>query len=153
MQFPINEDIKVLEQYRKHVAERAEQGIVPTPLNAQQTADLIELVKNPPAGEEQFLLDLLINRVPPGVDDAAYVKAGFLAALAKGEAKSPIVDTSKATELLGTMLGGYNIEPMIDLLDDAALAPIAAKGLSHTLLMFDAFYDVKAKADAGNAIA
>jgi aconitate hydratase 2/2-methylisocitrate dehydratase len=141
----------VLEQYRKHVAERAQQGIVPKPLDAQQTADLVELVKNPPAGEEEFLLDLLINRVPPGVDDAAYVKAGFLAAVAKGEASSPIVDAAKATELLGTMLGGYNIQPMIDLLDDDALAPIAANGLSHTLLMFDAFHDVKEKADAGNA--
>ena len=143
----------MLEQYRKHVAERAEQGIVPTPLDAQQTADLVELIKNPPAGEEAFLLDLLTNRVPPGVDDAAYVKAGFLAALAKGEATSPIVDAAKATELLGTMLGGYNIQPMIDLLDDDALASIAAKGLSHTLLMFDAFHDVKEKADAGNAAA
>ena len=141
----------MLEQYRKHVAERAQQGIVPKPLDAQQTADLVELVKNPPAGEEEFLLDLLINRVPPGVDDAAYVKAGFLAAVAKGEASSPIVDAAKATELLGTMLGGYNIQPMIDLLDDDALAPIAANGLSHTLLMFDAFHDVKEKADAGNA--
>lgn len=141
----------MLEQYRKHVAERAQQGIVPKPLDAQQTADLVELVKNPPAGEEEFLLDLLINRVPPGVDDAAYVKAGFLAAVAKGEAQSPIVDAAKATELLGTMLGGYNIQPMIDLLDDDALAPIAANGLSHTLLMFDAFHDVKEKADAGNA--
>jgi aconitate hydratase 2/2-methylisocitrate dehydratase len=143
----------VLQDYRKHVAERAAQGIVPTPLDAQQVASLVELIKTPPAGEEEFILDLLINRVPPGVDDAAYVKAGFLAAIAKSEAKSPILDAAKATELLGTMLGGYNIEPMIDLLDDEALAPIAAIGLSNTLLMFDAFHDVNDKANAGNAIA
>ncbi len=143
----------MLEDYRKHVEERAAQGIVPKPLDAQQTASLVELIKNPPAGEEEFLLDLLINRVPPGVDDAAYVKAGFLAALAKGEAQSPILSAERATELLGTMLGGYNIAPMIELLDNDALAPIAAKGLSHTLLMFDAFHDVKEKADAGNAAA
>ncbi|MCU4677224.1 bifunctional aconitate hydratase 2/2-methylisocitrate dehydratase [Catenovulum sp. 2E275] len=143
----------MLEAYRKHVAERAEQGVVPQPLDAEQTAALVELVKNPPQGEEAFLLDLLSNRVPPGVDDAAYVKAGFLAAVAKGETSSPILSAEKATELLGTMLGGYNIQPMIDLLDDDKLAAIAAKGLSHTLLMFDAFYDVKEKADAGNAFA
>lgn len=152
--FPIIiEDTIVLEDYRKHVEERAAQGIVPKPLDAQQTADLVELVKNPPAGEEEFLLDLLVNRVPPGVDDAAYVKAGFLAAVAKGEAQSPILNAERATELLGTMLGGYNIAPMIDLLDDDALALVAAKGLSHTLLMFDAFHDVKEKADKGNAAA
>ncbi len=141
----------MLQEYRKHVEERAAEGVVPKPLDAEQTAGLVELLKNPPAGEEEFLLDLIINRVPPGVDDAAYVKAGFLAALAKGEATSPILSAEKATELLGTMLGGYNIAPMIELLDNDGLAPIAAKGLSHTLLMFDAFYDVKEKADAGNA--
>jgi aconitate hydratase 2/2-methylisocitrate dehydratase len=146
-------DIIVLQEYRQHVEERATQGIVPKPLDAQQVAGLVELIKNPPTGEETFLLDLLINRVPPGVDDAAYVKAGFLAAIAKGETASPILDAAKATELLGTMLGGYNIAPMIDLLDDDALAPIAGTALSHTLLMFDAFHDVKEKADAGNAVA
>ncbi len=95
-------------------------------------AALVELLKNPPAGEEEFLLDLLTNRVPPGVDEAAYVKAGFLAAIAKGEAKSPLLTPEKAIELLGTMQGGYNIHPLIDALDDAKLAPIAAKALSHT---------------------
>ena len=140
----------MLQEYRKHVEERAALGIVPAPLDAQQTADLIELIKNPPAGEEEFILDLLINRVPPGVDDAAYIKAGFLAAVAKGEAQSPLVSKEKAAELLGTMLGGYNIAPMIELLDDETLAPIAVKGLSNTLLMFDAFYDVEEKAKAGN---
>ncbi|WP_281560680.1 bifunctional aconitate hydratase 2/2-methylisocitrate dehydratase [Thalassomonas sp. RHCl1] len=141
----------MLQDYRKHVEERAAEGIVPKPLDAEQVAQLVELIKNPPAGEEAFLLELLADRIPPGVDDAAYVKAGFLAAIAKGEASSPILDAARATELLGTMLGGYNIQPMIDLLDDAANAEIAVKGLSKTLLMFDAFHDVKEKADAGNA--
>lgn len=143
----------MLEEYRKHVEERAALGIPPKPLTAQQVADLVELIKQPPAGEEEFILDLLTHRVPPGVDEAAYVKAGFLAAIAKGEAKSPILDAAKATELLATMLGGYNIAPLIDLLDNNELAPIAVKGLFHTLLVYDAFYDVKEKADAGNAFA
>ena len=143
----------MLEEYRKHVAERAAVGIVAKPLDATQMAGLVELLKNPPAGEEAFLSDLLINRVPPGVDEAAYVKAGFLAAIARGEATSPLVTPEKAIELLGTMQGGYNIHPLIDALDDAKLAPIAAKALSHTLLMFDNFYDVEEKAKAGNEYA
>ena len=146
----ITEVNTVLQEYRKHVEERAAEGVVPKPLDAEQTAALVELVKNPPAGEEEFLLDLLSNRVPPGVDDAAYVKAGFLAAVAKGEATSSILSAEKATELLGTMLGGYNIQPMIDLLENGDLAETAASGLKKTLLMFDAFYDVKEKAEAGN---
>jgi aconitate hydratase 2/2-methylisocitrate dehydratase len=140
----------VLEEYRKHVAERAAEGIVPKPLDAAQMAALVESLKNPPKGEEDTLLDLLINRVPPGVDEAAYVKAGFLAAVVKGETTSPLVTREKAVELLGTMQGGYNIHPLIDALDDETLAPIAAKALSHTLLMFDNFYDVEEKAHAGN---
>nr|WP_247651944.1 MULTISPECIES: bifunctional aconitate hydratase 2/2-methylisocitrate dehydratase [Pantoea] len=145
-----SEENVVLEEYRKHVAERAAQGIVPKPLDASQMAALVELLKNPPAGEEEFLTDLLVNRVPPGVDEAAYVKAGFLAAIAKGEAHSPLVTREKAVELLGTMQGGYNIHALIEALDDEALAPIAAEALSHTLLMFDNFYDVEEKAKAGN---
>jgi aconitate hydratase 2/2-methylisocitrate dehydratase len=141
----------MLENYRKHAAERAAEGLVPQPLSADQTAGLVELLKNPPAGEEPFLLDLLANRIPAGVDEAAYVKAGFLSAVAKGDVSSPIVGREKAAELLGTMLGGYNVGPLIDLLDIPALAPIAAKGLSNTLLMFDAFHDVQEKAEAGNA--
>ncbi|EDX9713249.1 bifunctional aconitate hydratase 2/2-methylisocitrate dehydratase [Salmonella enterica subsp. salamae] len=140
----------MLEEYRKHVAERAAEGIVPKPLDATQMAALVELLKKPPAGEEEFLLDLLTHRVPPGVDEAAYVKAGFLAAVAKGDTTSPLVSPEKAIELLGTMQGGYNIHPLIDALDDEKLAPIAAKALSHTLLMFDNFYDVEEKAKAGN---
>ncbi|WP_016595549.1 bifunctional aconitate hydratase 2/2-methylisocitrate dehydratase, partial [Yersinia pestis] len=143
----------MLEEYRKHVAERAAEGIVPKPLDASQMAALVESLKNPPAGEEEFLLDLLTNRVPPGVDEAAYVKAGFLAAIAKGEAHSPLITAEKAIELLGTMQGGYNIHPLIDALDNEQLAPIAAKALSHTLLMFDNFYDVEDKAKAGNPYA
>lgn len=140
----------VLEAYRKHIEERAAQGIVPQPLNAEQTAGLVELLKNPPAGEEAFLVDLITNRVPPGVDEAAYVKAGFLSALAKGEATSPLIDKKRATELLGTMQGGYNIVTLVELLDDATLAPVAAEQLKHTLLMFDAFHDVAEKAKNGN---
>ncbi|NYT24985.1 bifunctional aconitate hydratase 2/2-methylisocitrate dehydratase [Alcaligenaceae bacterium] len=140
----------MLEQYRQHVAERAALGIPPLPLSAQQTAELIELLKNPPAGEEQHLLDLITHRVPAGVDDAAKVKASYLAALALGKETCSIIDASRATELLGTMLGGYNISALIELLDHAELAPVAANGLKHTLLMFDAFHDVKEKADQGN---
>ncbi len=136
----------MLELYRAHAASRAQKNIPPLPINAEQTAQLVELLKNPPKGEEEFLLDLLINRIPPGVDQAAYIKAGFLAAIAKGEAKSVLITPEKATELLGTMLGGYNIHPLIDLLDNKAVASIAAKALSHTLLMFDAYHDVVEKA-------
>ena len=143
----------MLEAYRQHVKERADLGVVPQPLDPEQTAELVELLKNPPAGEEEFILDLISNRVPAGVDQAAYVKAGFLAAIAKGETASPLIDNVKAVELLGTMLGGYNIQPLIDCLDDEALASTAVKALSHTLLMFDAFHDVKEKAEAGNEYA
>ncbi len=140
----------VLEAYRKHVEERAAQGVVPQPLNAEQTAGLVELLKNPPAGEEEFLVDLITNRVPAGVDEAAYVKAGFLSALAKGETSSPLLSKQRAVELLGTMQGGYNIATLVELLDNAELAAVAAEQLKHTLLMFDAFHDVAEKAKAGN---
>ncbi len=143
----------MLENYRQQAAERNALGIPALPLTPQQTADLVELLKNPPKGEESFLLDLLTHRVPAGVDQAAYVKAAFLAAVAKGEAKSPLISRVRATELLGTMLGGYNIQPLIDLLDDAGCAPAAAKALAQTLLMFDYKHGVKEKADKGNAFA
>jgi aconitate hydratase 2/2-methylisocitrate dehydratase len=142
----------VLEAYRKHVAERAEQGVPPKPLDEQQTADLVALLKNPPAGEEAFLVDLLENRVPAGVDPAAYVKAAFLAAVTTGEATSPLVDAKKAVKLLGTMLGGYNVQPLVKLLD-TPLAADAVSALKSTLLMFDAFHDVDEKSKAGNAFA
>ena len=141
----------MLEAYRNHVAERAEHGVVPKPLSAEQVAELVELLKAPPAGEEEFILDLLSNRVPAGVDEAAYVKAGFLSALAKSEAKSPLIDELLAVKLLGTMLGGYNIATLVELLDSETLAAAAADELCHTLLMFDAFHDVAEKAKAGNA--
>ncbi len=141
----------MLEAYRAHVAERAALGIPPLPLSKPQTVELVALLKNPPQGEEAFLADLLTHRVPAGVDDAAEVKAKFLAAVAKGSESCPLVSREKATELLGTMLGGYNVKPLIDLLDDATCGPIAAKGLKGTLLMFDYFHDVADKAAAGNA--
>jgi aconitate hydratase 2/2-methylisocitrate dehydratase len=141
----------VLQAYRSHVKERAEQGIVPKPLSTEQMTDLVELLKQPPAGEEEFLMDLLSNRVPAGVDQAAYVKAGFLSAIAKGEDSSPLVDRKLAVELLGTMLGGYNIATLVELLEDSELGELAGKELNHTLLMFDAFHDVADLCKAGNA--
>ncbi|MGA1562629.1 MAG: aconitate hydratase B, partial [Gammaproteobacteria bacterium] len=141
----------MLDVYRAHVAERAEQGLPPLPLDAEQTAALVELLKSPPAGEEATLVELLEQRIPPGVDQAAYVKAAFLADLAKGSAQSPLLDRARATFLLGTMLGGYNVHPLIELLDDAEVAEIAGDALSKTLLIYDAFHDVAEKAAAGNA--
>ena len=143
----------MLKAYRDHVAERAALGIPPLPLTAQQTGELIELLKNPPAGEEATLVELITHRVPAGVDDAAKVKASYLAAVAHGTEKCALITREQATQLLGTMLGGYNLTPLIDLLDDAAVAAVAAEALKKTLLMFDQFHDVKEKADKGNAFA
>lgn len=143
----------MLEAYRQQVIDREAEGVVPQPLSAAQTAELVDLLKSPPEGEGEFLVNLLSQRIPAGVDEAAYVKAGFLAAVAKGDATSPLVSPVHAVELLGTMLGGYNIQPLIAALDDADLADAAAKALSHTLLMFDAFHDVEEKAKGGNAAA
>ena len=141
----------MLQEYRQHVAERAALGIPPLPLTAKQTADVIELLKNPPEGEGEFLAELLTNRVPAGVDDAARVKASYLAAVAHGTEKNDFISRERATELLGTMLGGYNLTPLIDLLDDPLVGEIAAAGLKKTLLMFDQFHDVQEKAEKGNA--
>lgn len=141
----------MLEAYRQHVAERAALGIPPLPLTAKQVEQLVELLKNPPAGEEQTLVELITHRVPPGVDDAAKVKASFLAAVAEGDVASPLVSRELATQLLGTMLGGYNVKPLIDLLGDDKVGAIAAEGLKKTLLVFDYFNDVKELADQGNA--
>jgi aconitate hydratase 2/2-methylisocitrate dehydratase len=141
----------MLKAYREHAAERAALGIPPLPLDAKQVADLIELIKNPPAGEDAFLMDLLTHRVPPGVDDAAKVKASFLAAVAHGDLSVALISKAKATELLGTMVGGYNVHPLIELLDSAEVAAVAAEALKKTLLMFDFFNDVAEKAKAGNA--
>ena len=143
----------MLEEYRKHVEERAAEGIVPKPLSADQVAGLVELLKNPPAGEEAVLLDLLTNRVPAGVDEAAYVKAAFLTDVAKGNTTCSLVSRIEATRLLGTMLGGYNIPPLVELLDDAEVGKTSAEALKSTLLMFDAFHDVEEKRQAGNPLA
>jgi aconitate hydratase 2/2-methylisocitrate dehydratase len=141
----------MLQAYRDHVAERAALGIPPLPLTAKQTAEVVDLLKSPPKGEEATLIELLTYRIPAGVDDAAKVKASYLAAVAHGTEKCALISREKALELLGTMLGGYNISPMVDLLDDADVAEVAAAGLKNTLLMFDQFHDVKDKADKGNA--
>ncbi len=132
----------MLKEYKAHVEERAKEGIPPLPLNAEQVASLVEIIKEPPSGEGDFLLDLLTNRTPAGVDPAAYVKAAFLTDVAKGEANSPLIDKKHATELLGTMLGGYNVESLIELLEDEEVGSIAADGLCNTLLMFNAKHDV-----------
>jgi aconitate hydratase 2 / 2-methylisocitrate dehydratase len=139
-----------LSTYRAHVEERSVLGILPLPLNAQQTADVIELIKQPVAGEEQFVTDLLIHRVPPGVDEASYVKAAFLADIAMGSYTCDLISVERAVELLGTMLGGYNVAPLVALLEDGKVAALAAIQLKKTLLVYDAFYDVETKAKAGN---
>ena len=140
----------MLQAYREHVAERASKNIPPKPLSAEQVAALVELLKPPPQGEEDYLLDLISNRVPPGVDEAAYVKAGFLSAVAKGESECPLIDRPMAVRLLGDMHGGYNIETLVSLLGDAELGELAAAELKHTLLMFEAFHDVAELAAGGN---
>ena len=140
----------MLEAYRQHVAERAAQQIPPAPLSPEQVSGLVDLLKNPPAGEEDFLVELLTERVPPGVDEAAYVKAGFLSALATGETSCPLIDRQHAIRLLGDMHGGYNISTLIGLLDDAELGVAAADELKHTLLVFDAFHDVVERANNGS---
>ncbi|MCU0551899.1 MAG: bifunctional aconitate hydratase 2/2-methylisocitrate dehydratase [Leptolyngbya sp. Prado105] len=145
----------MLESYRQHVAERAALGIPPLPLSPQQTSELCELLKAPPAGEEEFLLSLLRDRVPPGVDQAAYVKAGFLSAIAKHEVTSPLISPKDAVEFLGTMMGGYNVHSLIELLksENSEIAETATAALSKTLLVYDAFHDVQELAESGNAYA
>ena len=140
----------MLEAYRNHVAERAALNIPPKPLNAEQVAELVELLKNPPTGEEDYLLELLSSRVPPGVDEAAYVKAGFLSAIMGDEASSPVIDKKAAIELLGNMHGGYNIETLVNLLTDPDFGVAAASELKHTLLAFEAFHDIAELAASGN---
>jgi aconitate hydratase 2 / 2-methylisocitrate dehydratase len=142
----------MLQAYRVHVADRAAQGVPPLPLDATQASELCELLQSPPAGEEEFLLTLLRDRIPPGVDQAAYVKAGFLSAIAKGEANSPLITPVYAVELLGTMMGGYNVGSLVALIqaEDGAIAAAAVKALSKTLLVYDAFHDVQELAEQGN---
>ena len=144
-----------LQTYRAHADERATLGVPPLPLSAQQTGEVIELLKAPPKGEETTLVHLITHRVPAGVDDAAKVKASYLAAVAHGTEICALISREKATELLGTMLGGYNISPLVDLLSDdsTSVAQVAANSLKKTLLMFDQFHDVKDQADKGNHFA
>ena len=141
------------ETYRQHVAERAASGIPPLPQTAEQATELCELLKSSPAGEEQAMLALLVDRVSPGVDPAASVKATFLTRIAKGEVKCPLIDRQRAVELLGTMLGGYNLMSLIEFLEVPDLADKAAAALSHTLLIFDHFHHFLALANKGNAAA
>tara|TARA_E500000178_G_scaffold129731_1_gene129503 strand:- start:16131 stop:18737 length:2607 start_codon:yes stop_codon:yes gene_type:complete len=143
----------LLEAYRAHITERRGLGIPPKPLSPEWTSQLVELLKNPPTGEEEYLIDLITNRVPPGVDESAYVKAGFLTAIAHGETLCPIINREEAVVLLGQMHGGYNVETLINLLGDNQLAELAAEQLKSTLLIFDAFHDVASKADLGNVYA
>ncbi len=143
----------MLVEYRKHVNKRKSQNIPPKPLNADQTSDLVKLLKNPPKGEENFLLDLISNRVPPGVDEAAYVKASFLSAIATAKDHSPIISRELSVELLGQMLGGYNVATLVELLDDEDMQECAAEQLKSTILVFDAFHDVAEKATDGNNLA
>lgn len=142
-----------LEDYQKHVEQRKAAGVVPLPLNAEQTAQLIELLKVPAGQNTEYLMDLFENCIPAGVDEAAYVKASFLSAVVAGDVSSPLISKQRALELLGTMQGGYNIEPLVKALDNPELAPLAVKALSHTLLMFDSFHDVADRAKAGNEFA
>ena len=132
----------MLKEYRKHEQERRAQGIPALALKAEQVADLIELIKDPPEGEEETLINLLTNQVPAGVDQAAYVKAAFLADIAQSNISTPLISSESATKLLGTMLGGYNIQPLIKLLNNDQVGDLAVEALSNTLLIFDAFYDI-----------
>jgi aconitate hydratase 2 / 2-methylisocitrate dehydratase len=141
----------VNEAYLKHVEERQAQGVPPKPLDPEQTRDLVKLLQKPPKGNEEMLLDLLANRVSPGVDPAAEVKAAFLADVVKGKAKSPVIDKKKAIELLGTMGGGYNVPPLVAALKVKALADDAAKALAGLTYVYDTFDDVAALAKAKNA--
>ena len=143
----------MLESYRQHTAERETEGLPPLALDASQVAALVELIKDCSDNEEAFLVELLINRVPPGVDQAAYIKAAYLADVAKGNSPCKLINAVHATEILGTMLGGYNIQPLIDLLDNETTADAAAKALSHTLLIYDAFHDIAEKSKSNDAAA
>ena len=140
----------MLDAYREHVAERAAQNIPPAPLSPEQVAALVELIQAPPAGEESFLIELLTERVPPGVDEAAYVKACFLSSIATAETACALIDREQAVSLLGNMLGGYNIGTLIGLLDDDEVGASAARELKQTILVFDAFHDVQQLAENGS---
>ncbi len=129
----------MLEQYLKHAKEREEMGIPPLPLTPEQTEELTKLLENPGNNDKEFLKSLLTDRVSPGVDPAAKVKAEWLYKVAKGEVSSPVISEEEAVKLLGTMLGGYNVMPLIDLLEHPKLGSIAAEGLKNTILVYGAF--------------
>jgi len=147
--------MSLIEDYRKHTQERAELGVPPLPLTAQQTAELVELLKQDPIPEEEYLLDLLKNHINPGVDDAAYVKAAFLNAIITGDAHCKAIHAVDAVKILGTMLGGYNVGPLVEALKSlhVEVAQAAADELKHTILVYDAFNDVKDLMDEGNSFA
>ena len=132
----------MLKEYRKHEQERRAQGIPALALNAEQVADLVELIKEPPVGEEDFILDIFSNKVPAGVDQAAYVKAAFLTDVANGKVSTSLITCESATRLLGTMLGGYNVQPLINLLNNEEVGDEAVEALSNTLLIFDNFISI-----------
>ena len=144
-----------IEEYKKHTEERAKLGIPPLPLTAKQAAELVELLKQVPIVEEEYLMDLFLNHINPGVDEAAYVKAAFLNDIVQGKASSPAISKKRAVEILGTMLGGYNVKPLIDALshEDEEVAQEAANQLKNILLVYDAFHDVEELAKAGNKYA
>ncbi|MEX1199774.1 MAG: bifunctional aconitate hydratase 2/2-methylisocitrate dehydratase [Methylophaga sp.] len=137
----------MLQEYQKHVDERAAEGLPPLPLDAVQVSAIIEQLKQPKSADTEALVELLVHRVPPGVDKAAYVKAGFLAAIAKGETVCELIDAVRATELLGTMMGGYNIAPLIELLDNETTAQAAETALSKIVMVYDAYHDLVEKAE------
>ncbi len=139
----------MIEAYLAHEKERAKQGIPALPLTPEQTADLCKLLVKPPKGKEKFLLDLITNRVSPGVDPAAKVKAEFLAEIVSGKKKSPLIDAVAAIRLLGTMIGGYNVAPLVGALKDKKLADEAACALSGITLVYDAFDEVAKLATTG----
>ena len=147
--------MSLIEDYRKHTEERAKLGVPPLPLTAKQVAELVELLKQDPIPEEEYLLDLLKNRVPAGVDDAAYVKAGFLNAIVVGDAQCKALTKVDAIQILGKMLGGYNVGPLVEALKSphVEIAQAAADELKNTILVYDAFNDVKNLMDEGNSYA
>jgi aconitate hydratase 2/2-methylisocitrate dehydratase len=143
----------MIDAYLQHVNERAAVGVPPLPLTSVQADDVMKLLQDPPAEHRDLLLELLAERIAPGVDPAAKVKADFLGAVARGEKTSPLVSPERAVELLGTMLGGYNVTHLIDLLQHESLADAAADALERTLFVFDGFDAVRDLAEGGNAAA
>jgi aconitate hydratase 2/2-methylisocitrate dehydratase len=145
----------LLEEYKAHTAERAELGVPPLALTADQTAELVELLKASSIADAAYAMELFENKVPAGVDDAAYIKAAFLNDIVQGNVTCTEIDAVKATVLLGTMLGGFNVAPLVAAMtsSDSVVAETAATQLKNTLLVYDSFNDVKKLMDEGNALA